>query len=114
LDDDGFVNIRIYYIVGGSTRTYTNTSAGTVNYSTGLVTLNSFSLTSYTGDYLSIFADSAENDIISYRNQILLIAGANITLVDDVTDVVAATTVTATTSGVTTTVIDPGLYPIVY
>jgi len=114
LDDDGFGNIRIYYITGASTRTYTNTSAGTVNYSTGLVTLNSFSLTSYTGDYLSIFADSAENDILSARNQILLIAGANVTLVDDVTNVVVASSITATTTGVTTTVIDPGLYPIVY
>jgi len=114
LDDDGNGNVRIYYITGGSTRTYTNTSAGTVDYDTGLVTLNSFSLTSYTGDHLSIFADTAENDVIASRNQILLISGAGVTLLDDVTNVVAATTVTATTSGVTTTSIDPGLYPIVY
>ena len=48
------------------------------------------------------------------RNQILLIANAKVTVLNDVTSQVDAKTVTATTSGVTTTVVDSGLYPVVY
>jgi len=114
LDDDGEGIIRIYYISGTNTVVYTNENAGTVNYNTGLVTLNAFAPTAYEGSYLSIFAKPKENDIIAVRNQILLISGATVRVIDDATSLVAATTITATTTGVTTTVIDPGLYPIVY
>jgi hypothetical protein len=35
-------------------------------------------------------------------------------MIDDATTIIAATTVTATTSGVSTQVTDSGLYPVVY
>jgi hypothetical protein len=114
LDDDGNGNIRIYYIQLPNTTIYLDETAGTVNYKTGLVTLNSFAPTAYSGSYLSIFADPADNNIKAIRNQIILIANARVTVVDDATTVVTAQTVTATTSGVTTNVIDSGLYPVVY
>ena len=63
---------------------------------------------------MSIFAVPHENDVTAIRNQILLIANAKVTIIDDVTTAVAATTATATTSGVSTTVVDTGLYPVVY
>ena len=108
-DDDGNGNLRIYYIAGSNTRVYTNETAGVVNYRTGLVTINSFLPSAFVGSSLSIFADSADDDVNAIRNQILLIAGANVTLIDDATTLVAATTVTATTSGVTTEI--PGSNP---
>ena len=108
-DDDGSGNLRIYYITGSNTRVYTNETAGVVNYRTGLVTINSFLPSAFVGSSLSIFADSADDDVNAIRNQILLIAGANVTLIDDATTLVAATTVTATTSGVTTEI--PGSNP---
>ena len=108
-DDDGNGNLRIYYITGSNTRVYTNETAGVVNYRTGLVTINSFLPSAFVGSSLSIFADSADDDVNAIRNQILLIAGANVTLIDDATTLVAATTVTATTSGVTTEI--PGSNP---
>lgn len=108
-DDDGNGNLRIYYITGSNTRVYTNETAGVVNYRTGLVTINSFLPSAFVGSSLSIFADSADDDVNATRNQILLIAGANVTLIDDATTLVAATTVTATTSGVTTEI--PGSNP---
>lgn len=108
-DDDGSGNLRIYYITDSNTRVYTNETAGTVNYSTGLVTINSFLPTAFVGSSISLFADPADDDINAIRNQILLIAGANVTLIDDDTTLIAATTVTATTSGVTTEV--PGSNP---
>ena len=48
------------------------------------------------------------------NKQLLLIANAKVTIVDDVTSAVAAITATATTTGVSTTVVDTGLYPVVY
>ncbi len=44
-DDDGQGNLRTYYLTGG-TRNYTNSTAGTVNYKTGAVTISSVNLTS--------------------------------------------------------------------
>ena len=108
-DDDGNGNLRIYYITGSNTRVYTNETVGVVNYRTGLVTINAFLPSAFVGSSLSIFADSADDDVNAIRNQILLIAGAKVTLIDDATTLVAATTVTATTSGVTTEI--PGSNP---
>ncbi len=114
LDDDGDGNIRIYYFSGSTSITYLDETAGTVNYSTGLVTLNAFFPTAIAGSYISVYATPDENDVKAIRNQILLISGAAITIINDNTAQIAATTVTATTTGVTTTVIDSGLYPVVY
>ena len=44
-DDDGKGNLREYYL-SGSTRIYTNSSAGTVDYSTGLISINAVNFTS--------------------------------------------------------------------
>ena len=35
LNDDGMGNVRLYYIVGGTTKTYADNTAGTVDYNTG-------------------------------------------------------------------------------
>ena len=45
LDDDGNGNVRRYYIVSG-VRTYANNTQGTINYSTGQITLNSLNVLS--------------------------------------------------------------------
>ncbi len=114
LDDDGNGNIRIYYINSSGQRVVLDSTAGTVNYTTGLVKLDAFLPTAYTGSFLSIYAEPNDKDITAVRNQILLIANAKVTVLNDVTSQVDAKTVTATTSGVTTTVVDSGLYPVVY
>jgi len=66
------------------------------------------------GSYISIFATPVKNDISAVRNQILLISNAKVTVIDEATTLVAATTRTATTQGVSTYAIDSGLYPVVY
>ena len=114
LDDDGNGNIRIYYLNAAGQRVVLDAAAGTVNYTTGLVKLDAFLPTTYTGSFLSIYAEPNDKDITAVRNQILLIANAKVTVLNDVTSQVDARTVTATTSGVTTTVVDSGLYPVVY
>ena len=112
-DDDGNGNIRIYYLLN-STRVYLSETAGTVDYLTGIVTLNSFLPTAFVGSSLSIFANPKNNDVDAVRNQILLIAGATVSVIDDTTTILAANTVTATTTGVTTENSGSNISPSVY
>jgi len=114
LDDDGEGTIRIWYQLSVDTVAYLDSNAGTVNYKTGLVTLSNFLPSAISGSYISIFATPVKNDISAVRNQILLISNAKVTVIDEATTLVAATTRTATTQGVSTYVIDSGLYPVVY
>jgi hypothetical protein len=44
----------------------------------------------------------------------MLIAGATVTVINDASEVIAANTITATTSGVTTTTTESGIYSTVY
>tara|TARA_R110000772_G_scaffold10859_5_gene34383 strand:- start:4394 stop:6241 length:1848 start_codon:yes stop_codon:yes gene_type:complete len=112
-DDDGRGNLRIYY-VSNAARIYLNQTAGTVDYTIGLVTINSFLPTAFVGSMISLFADPRNNDVDAYRNQILLIAGATVSVIDDTTTVVAANTVTATTTGVSTENSGSSVSPLVY
>jgi len=79
IDDDGNGNIRTYYLVGGTTRTYLNSTAGTVDYSTGLVTLPSLTITgtSNSDGTVSVVVQPKSNDIVPVRNQLLEIDFTN-------------------------------------
>ena len=82
-DDDGNGNIRRYYIAAGSTRTYTDSEAGTVDYLTGQIKLNSFNPTAIDGDILKINAVPASREIVPVRAQIILISDVKITMIED-------------------------------
>ena len=82
LDDDGSGNVRRYYLVSG-VRTYVNNTQGTINYTTGQITINSLTVASVenirgassTVIELTVLPNS--NDIIPVRDQILSIDTAN-------------------------------------
>ena len=82
LDDDGAGNLRVYYL-SGTTRIYTSSAYGTVNYTTGQIVLTSAHITSISNvdgvasTQVRIFATPDSNDIIPVRNQILEIDTAN-------------------------------------
>ena len=108
LDDDGEGNLRVYYL-SGTTRIYTSTSFGTVNYSTGQVVLTSANITSIsnvdgaTSTLIRIFAIPNSNDIVPVRNQVLEIDTAGSTVGGEVDAVEsgssqAGTTYTTTSS----------------
>ena len=108
LDDDGQGNIRVYYLSSG-VRTYTSSSFGTVNYTTGEVVLTSANITSIsnvdgaTSTQIRVFAIPNSNDIVPVRNQILQIDTANSTVTGAVDTVEsgsssAGTTYTTSTS----------------
>jgi len=112
-DDDGSGNLRIYYLVG-NTRTYTNSTAGTVDYPTGLIKINSMIITGVanvdgaTSSQIRITALPNSNDIVPVRNQILEIDFSNTTITSSV-DATATTgkgyTTTTTSAGTTTTTV---------
>jgi hypothetical protein len=85
LDDDGSGNIRRYYFVG-SVRTYVNNTQGTVDYTTGQITINSLDIASIenirgsASSVIEVTVEPASYDIVPVRDQILDIDTANSTI----------------------------------
>ena len=102
LDDDGNGILRIYYLDSQNNKTYLNTSAGTVDYSSGLVTIKSVIITS--SSTIEVNAKPAVNDISPTRNMLLLISKASIDVVNDSTGVVESSVSNVTTAGTTETI----------
>jgi len=102
LDDDGNGVLRIYYLDSQNQRTYLNTSAGTVDYSSGLCVIKSVIITS--SDTIEVSVKPAINDISPTRNMLLLISKASIDVVNDSTGVVESSVSNITTAGTTETI----------
>ena len=84
-DDDGKGNLREYYL-SGSTRIYVNSTAGTVNYSTGLITINAINITSTvnvdsTIDFTMI---PNGNDVVATRGILVDISTSDVKVVGEV------------------------------
>ena len=85
LDEDGAGNVRLYYLVG-TTRTYSNSSQGTIDYTNGTITINSLHITDVsnvdgatsTAVRLTVIPNSV--DVIPVRNQIIEIDETNTTV----------------------------------
>jgi len=90
LDDDGEGNIRLYLLSSGI-RTYVNNTQGTINYSTGQITLNSLNVASIsnirgsTSTVIELTVTPNSNDVVPVRDQIVEIdiANSNITVTAD-------------------------------
>ena len=82
LDDDGAGNVRTYYL-SGTTRIYTDSSYGTIDYTTGEIILTSANITSVsnvdgaTSTQVRVTVTPSSNDIVPVRNQVLSIDTAN-------------------------------------
>ena len=85
LDDDGNGVVRAYYL-SGATRVYTNSTQGTIDYSTGAITINSLQITSISNirgsasSVIELTVQPSSNDIVPVRDQILEIDIANSTI----------------------------------
>ena len=90
LDDDGSGNVRRFYLVG-SVRTYVNNTQGTINYATGLVTINSLNVSSVenirgsSSSVIEITVQPNSNDVVPVRNHVLELdtENSNITVTAD-------------------------------
>ena len=82
LDDDGQGNVRRYRI-DGSVRSYGNSTQGTINYSTGVVEVNSLNVSNIenvrgaASTVIEVTVKPNSNDLVPIRNQILEIDVAN-------------------------------------
>ena len=98
LDDDGNGKVRRYYFTGSQTaiRTYADINAGTINYSTGNVSITSLDISTISNvDDLSstiiritVLPDS--KDIVPLRNQLLEIDWVNSTITGAVDTIAVA------------------------
>ena len=113
-DDDGFGNVRVYYFDESNIRIYTNKTAGTVDYDTGLVTLNQIIISGYQGTALQIYAVPREGTISSIRNQILAITEASISLYDTKLKRITSSTSNVSTQGSSATVVGSGVISTVF
>ena len=106
LDDDGAGIIRLYYL-SGTTRLYTDSTYGTVNYTTGEVVLTSANITSIsnvdgaTSTQIRVTTIPSSNDIVPVRNQVLEIDTTNSSVSGEI-DAVESGSSQAGTSYVTT------------
>ena len=88
-DDDGSGNLRIYSLVGG-VRSYYSSTAGTVDYTNGTITITSLyvsSVSSYDGatqTQIRVTALPDSLDIVPKRNQLLEIDTTNTTVLAQV------------------------------
>lgn len=106
LEDNGFGTLRIYYpdtTSGRLGRIYTNYSAGTVDYDTGQLILESFLPTSITGAEMKINVKPRVPDVTPAKNQLLLFADTTISVTEVSTKGVVARLNTVATNGQTAT-----------
>ena len=88
-DDDGKGNLRLYYMVGSS-RVYTNSTAGTVDYTDGSIAVSSLNITSIskvdgtTSTKIRVTVVPESKDIVPVRNQVLEIDFVNTSIVGEV------------------------------
>jgi hypothetical protein len=82
LDDDGNGIIRTYYL-SGATRVYSNSTQGTIDYTTGAITINSLQVTTISNirgsasTIIELTVQPASKDIVPVRDQILELDIAN-------------------------------------
>ncbi len=92
LDDDGAGNIRVYYL-SGTTRIYTSSTYGTINYTTGEIILTSAHITSISNvdgassTRIRVFAKPNSNDVVPVRNQVLSIDTTNSSITGSVDEI---------------------------
>ncbi len=106
-DDDGEGNLRRYAIVG-TARNYADLQAGSIDYSSGLISVNNINITSVSNvdgiasSRIRINVIPSTNDIVPVRNQILEIDFANTLINGNLdTETTSGTTFTTTGSGST-------------
>ena len=82
LDDDGSGSARLYYLSSGI-RTYINNTQGTINYTSGQITINSLNVASIsnirgtTSTVIELTVTPDSNDIVPVRDQIVEIDVTN-------------------------------------
>lgn len=86
IDDDGLGNLRLYYLVSGTNRTYIDNTAGTINYATGELVLSALNIESVsnTDGTIDIVLIPASYDVAAVRNQLIEIDSTTLSVIGEV------------------------------
>jgi len=115
-DDDGQGNLRRYALIG-TTRSYVDNQAGSINYSSGAISINNINITAIsnvdgeTSTVIRLVITPSTNDIVPVRNQLLEIDFTNTTItasVDTVTSSGSSSVTSGSGSAATTTTTTSG------
>ena len=74
LDDDGLGNIRIFRFNTDKEKVFINATAGTIDYTTGKLSMSSFVVSAFDGIEIEVNADPVNKDIVPVREQIIIIS----------------------------------------
>ena len=77
LDDDGLGNIRIFRFNTEKQKVFINSTAGTIDYTTGKISINTFVVSAYEGIEIKVNANPVNKDIVPVREQIIIISSAD-------------------------------------
>ena len=77
LDDDGLGNIRIFRFNTEKEKVFINSTAGTIDYVTGKISINTFVVSAYEGIEIKVNANPVNKDIVPVREQIIIISSAD-------------------------------------
>lgn len=81
LEDNGAGYLSRFYLTGGTTKTYVDQTAGTINYTTGKITLDAITITGTANSdgTITFTAKPESNDVVPVRNQLVEIDFVNST-----------------------------------
>ena len=114
-DDDGDGNIRRYILVAG-VRQYQDSTAGSINYTTGEIIINSVNITSISevdgaaSSIIRLTVTPNSLDIIPVRNQILNIDFVNTSIVGSVDTIAIGDSSAGSTETTTSSYVTPSSY----
>lgn len=100
-DDDSSGNIRIFYYNELNQKVYTNNNFGTIDYSTGIITLPDFNPSFVTDNEITINATPVDANLITERYIIMLLSNTKINVVDTRAKEISSTVTVTTTGSVT-------------
>jgi hypothetical protein len=91
VEDNGAGYLRMYYLIGGTTKTYVSQNVGTVDYVTGRCIISALNITgtSNSDGTVSLIARPASNDVASVRNQIIEIDFSNTSITGEIDTIVS-------------------------
>ena len=114
MESDGYGNVRFFYVTADGRKVITNAKAGTIEYGTGLIVLDSVLITAFSGQDLKVTAQVSAHDVFTKRNQIPLFADATITVFNDRTSDIESTVHNITTTGTSTQINESGIQSVTF
>jgi hypothetical protein len=80
IEDDGSGTLRVYTTSSAGVKVILLASLGSVNYTTGLVTMSLLTVSSIVGNSLNIYGKTASADITTDNNKILIIDASDVSI----------------------------------